>query len=316
MVAENQNDGLPTRIGGEEVVDFVEQVAAHPGATEDELKKRLVNPKEFHAVRRACLYLGLIKEDSEGFRPTEVGKKIAYTKGQERRQILLRSVILAFEPYEIPVTKMIESHDEPFNITVDELQRQWAIRHGFEFSKDTMTRAATTFMKLLEYCDVGEYVMGRRGKPTRLELGDTGFEELSEAVTERKELRLNGDRQDTQEYTEEESRPKRRSKPSSEAPPSPSTEVASSPPQGEGYEYHESADKSVRLWIRPNPEALDYLKRLVRFFGPENATRKDEGRDTSKGRPKETLQEREQSTENPPESDRDSDDAHGRDEEA
>jgi len=60
---------------------------------------------------------------------------------------------------------------------------------GFRLSKDVLDRAATSFFRLLDYVGIGEFVIGRRGKPTRLSISDNGYELLITSFKNRKEMK-------------------------------------------------------------------------------------------------------------------------------
>jgi hypothetical protein len=256
---------LPIRIGAEEVIDFIEKATYHPGSSEDELKKRLMNPREIASTRRACTALGLVEESLGKFTPTDLGKRLVYAEGEERQTLLLEEVLLSFEPYEIPLTHLMKDKNAPFEVQASDLQKHWTLNLRLGLSKDAMDRAANTLFKLLEAAGVGTYLVGRRGKPTRLEMTEDGFERLSHALQAIVSARRGATLPVTTQVP-----PPRGASLADQVTPSP-TPTPSGLPLAEsrplsalsGHQIHQSSDGSVILWIVPSTRSIEFLRKLL-----------------------------------------------------
>ena len=255
---------LAGRISAEELVDFVEQSTYHPDSTEDDLRKRVVNPKEIGSSRRAATALGLVKLTQQGkIGATELGRRLVYAKPEERSDFFLREVLMEFEPYEIPLERILGEHSQPFDLETDAVERVWTLHFKMKHSKDTLDRSALTLLKFLDFAGVGEYLIGRRGKPTRLEMSDEGYKALSQVLAERKKSLREGvapRSPEEQGEVEEEG-------------------FASLPAQFEvsrkailprtpggptkGHQVHQSKDGDVVLHIVPSKKAIQWLKLLL-----------------------------------------------------
>lgn len=257
---------LPSRIGGEETIDFVEQAAFHPGSTETELKKWLANPGEIASTRRSCLTLGLTEEAQGRVEPTDLGRRLAYAEKADRQDLMLQDVILRYEPYEIPLTQLMKDRGEPFDLTPADLHRHWTLNFRLGLSKDSLDRAATTLLKLLDYSGVGAYLVGRRGKPTRLEMAQEGFDRLSRAISEREAKRREVSlpspaRSPVERSTDVSAGSADASTPQRPVLTGPTLETQSA--AEEGYQVHKSGDGSVILWIKPSNRAIGFLESLL-----------------------------------------------------
>ncbi len=257
---------LPSRIGGEEIIDFVEQAAFHPGSTETELKKWLANPGEIASTRRSCLTLGLTEEALGRVEPTDLGRRLVYAEKADRQDLMLQDVILGYEPYEIPLTQLMRDRGEPFDLTPADLQRNWTLKFRLGLSKDSLDRAATTLLKLLDYSGVGAYLVGRRGKPTRMEMAQEGFDRLSRAIGESQAKRreaslLFPDPSPVEPSSDVFASSANVGKPQRSVFAGPSLETPSA--AEEGYQVHRSRDGSVILWIKPSNRAIGFLESLL-----------------------------------------------------
>ncbi len=257
---------LPSRIGGEEIIDFVEQAAFHPGSTETELKKWLANPGEIASTRRSCLLLGLTEEAQGRVEPTDLGRRLAYAEKADRQDLMLQDVILRYEPYEIPLTQLMKDRGEPFDLTPADLHRHWTLNFRLGLSKDSLDRAATTLLKLLDYSRVGAYLVGRRGKPTRLEMAQEGFDRLSQTISDREATRREAALPSPvpspmERLTDASASGADVGKPQRLVSAGPTLETQIS--GEEGYQVHRSRDGSVILWIKPSNRAIGFLKSLL-----------------------------------------------------
>ncbi len=268
-----ERTGLPSRIGAEEMLDLVEKVAFHPGMSENEVRMRLSSPNEFQSTRRACILLGLLQEKDQngGLSPTELGRHLVYATTEERRGILLKEALLKYDLYEVPLGNILKEHTEPFDIQPADLHKYWMVHFKLDLSKDLLDRSATTLLKLLDYCGIGSYTIGRKGKPTRLEMPPEGYNRLVQAYgdleTARREAARTTISAPAANETSVPQGPQLTMLPS--VPPNPREALNKLPvpviqePANQNYQMHKSKDGSVVLWIMPSGRSIEFLKRLL-----------------------------------------------------
>lgn len=253
---------LPTRIGGQDLFEFVEKVTYHPGSTEKEIKKRIDKPREISSLIRTGELLNLIEVTEGNYNPTELGKELVYADDKKKKDILLRDIILEFDLYSIPIDKLINKKSPPFQLVQRDFQKKWSINFDLNQSKDYMDRAANTLFKLLETAGIGEYIIGRKGNPTRLEISENDFDSLQKAIEEKKQEKRKRQEPVEESDSEKERKKEKEAEPEGSQRESISKEKPVIPEEKAGYEVHKSGDGSVVLYIKPSQKSLKYLNKL------------------------------------------------------
>lgn len=129
--------------------------------------------------------LGFLEESEEGVSTTSRGIEASYNKDDpeelaEQFQAGLRDYRLYNVVLEDIVDGGISQKEE---ITKSDVLQVFRTSVGLEGSENTLGPAATTFISTLEAAGLGNYIVGRGGKETRVEL-DKEFDVLVEQIIE------------------------------------------------------------------------------------------------------------------------------------
>ncbi len=273
---------LPARFVPEDLLEFVGKIVSSPGSSEVQIRKRIRAPRGMSSIKRGALLFKLIEVSGDRLHPTDLGKRLVSAKEDERGGIVLRDIVLKFDPYSIPLRRMVEDRSEAFSLVSPEFKEYWVNDRKMSLSKDALDKSVNTFFKLLEFAGLGGFWSGRHGKPTRLELTNEGFGILKEAFMVEKGAGRHavsmdpGGAMDMQSST---------GMPSitNAGRPAPGLETYSLPiaAQGPGakpelrYQVHRSKDGSVVLYIEPTERSIKFLELLIPVLKNEVEERED-----------------------------------------
>jgi len=166
------NKNPPSRSNPRDVEEYLETVVYHRPKDVDDVKRRLTNPKEVMATKRLCEYLGLLSDN--GVKATDIGTRFVSDKGN--RGSIILGCVLDDDLYEATLDLALRGKEPPFQVVMDDLEQIWRVNQRIGLSRDAMNRAGVTFLKILEYSGIGNFLVGRRGSRTRLEVDSAGFE--------------------------------------------------------------------------------------------------------------------------------------------
>lgn len=119
-----------------------------------------------------ALALGLMDEDEEGIRATDLGLDVSHTTPEEpRREELFRTAIAGYEPYATLTSKITATADSDVfeRRNVDRFIRTSVEE---ELKDSPRKHAATMFLQTLDAAGVGRFVRARGDAKTRLEVED------------------------------------------------------------------------------------------------------------------------------------------------
>jgi len=119
--------------------------------------------------------LGFITEIEDSFKTSSRGVEASYN--QTNSGELAEQFQQGLSEYQIYRIVLKELAEEDFSVDVSPITKSDVLRVfrtsvGFEGSESTLGDRATTFIQTLEKAGLGEYVVGRRGKESRLEIGE------------------------------------------------------------------------------------------------------------------------------------------------
>lgn len=129
--------------------------------------------------------LGFLEESEEGISASSRGIEASYNKDapaelSEQFQAGLRD----YQLYNVVLEDLVDDGiSQKEEITKSDVLQVFRTSVGLEGSENTLGPAATTFINTLEAAGLGNYIVGRGGKETRVEL-DEGFEVLLEQIIE------------------------------------------------------------------------------------------------------------------------------------
>lgn len=132
--------------------------------------------------------LRFLEESDEGVSATSRGIEASYNQGNSTD--LAEQVRAGLQDYQLYNIVLKSLADNDFSgkesITKSDILQVFRTSVGLEGSESTLGDGATTFLQTLQYADLGNYVVGRRGKETRLELSED-FEDLVDDIVEEQE---------------------------------------------------------------------------------------------------------------------------------
>lgn len=127
--------------------------------------------------------LGFLEESEEGVSTTSRGIDASYN--QENSEALaeqFQAGLRDYRLYNVVLEELAENGvAQREEITKSDVLQVFRTSVGLEGSENTLGPAATTFINTLEAAELGNYIVGRGGKETRLEL-DEEFESLTKQI--------------------------------------------------------------------------------------------------------------------------------------
>lgn len=130
--------------------------------------------------------LGFLEESDDGVTITSRGVEASYNQDDsEELSEQFRAGIQDYGLYRAVLGEIVEEviSDDERVVEKPHVLRIFRTSIGLEGSERTLSSAATTYLQTLEAAGLGEYVVGRMGKETRLEINDE-FEGLVEHIIE------------------------------------------------------------------------------------------------------------------------------------
>lgn len=129
--------------------------------------------------------LEFLEESEEGVSATSRGIEASYNKDDsEELAEQFQSGLRDYRLYNVVLEALVEDGVvQKEEITKSDVLQVFRTSVGLEGSENTLGSAATTFINTLEAAGLGNYIVGRGGKETRVEL-DEEFEVLVEQIIE------------------------------------------------------------------------------------------------------------------------------------
>lgn len=151
--------------------------------------------------------LGFIERKEEGLSPTERGYDLGFQTGlnEETGKLFLQG-ILESEFYVLLLSRcfenVLESDDTEAVITVSSGLKELRTYFGFtEESERTLRDALNTFFQTIEAAGYGKYVIGRGGKPTRVQFTSGQLQDLQTLIDHQRTVGEASEEIDTDEET-------------------------------------------------------------------------------------------------------------------
>lgn len=152
---------LPYRTDSVALAEWLEARAR--GRSAGQLRSTGGSPKTVEGTAAAAVALALV-EAVDG-RLTPAGEAFALADAQER-PALLRDVLLRYRPYREVLSALAEKGAAQ-ETEMRWVEAFWATR-GYGGSESNRREGAAAFGRLAEGAGLGEYIPGRRGRPTRM----------------------------------------------------------------------------------------------------------------------------------------------------
>ena len=115
-------------------------------------------------TKSALRTLGFIENDSLEF--TDKGRKVVYSQDEDRKNEMVK-MLVAYPPYEVFLMSLLQKNN--LNTTeVDEIVNFWG-KANYGSTERNREDGAKLFMSILDYLELGKYVIGRGNNSTRIE---------------------------------------------------------------------------------------------------------------------------------------------------
>lgn len=157
----NDASVLPYRTDALSLAEWLEARAR--GRSAEQLRNAAGSPKGVEGTAAAAAALGFVEPVQGGL--TASGEQFALAGVEDRRR-LLRRAILGYPPYREVIDALAE-RGRPVETEVRWIEAFWATR-GHGGSESNRREGAAAFGRLVDFAGLGEYVQGRRGRPTRI----------------------------------------------------------------------------------------------------------------------------------------------------
>ena len=165
---------LPYRTDGNDLIRLIE--ARGRGRAIKQIQSLNFTNTGFQGTVAAAYALKLMLPDSDEL--TETGRELALSRNTERKREILLESMLQYEPYEL-LLEAVFAHNHTVDETTTEWIETWWSTHNHGNSQKNRNEGATAFCKLLESAGLGNFFIGRRGRPTRIEWQDNVAENIA-----------------------------------------------------------------------------------------------------------------------------------------
>ncbi len=115
-------------------------------------------------TKSALRTLGFVEIDSLEF--TDKGRKVVYSQDEDRKNEMVK-MLVTYPPYEVFLMSLLQKNN--LNTTeVDEIVNFWG-KANYGSTERNREDGAKLFMSILDYLELGKYVIGRGNNSTRIE---------------------------------------------------------------------------------------------------------------------------------------------------
>jgi hypothetical protein len=152
---------LAYRTTPEEVKQVIEAINRRRSI--EQIQTLFPSPTAFQSAMQAAIVLGFVDADTNSLRPS--GRD--YLLQADKRTEIMLNAMCHYEPYGL-LLEAIFVRDTPAE-TPTEWIIDWWSANEYGASPNNREEAATTFGKLIEAVGLGTFMLGRRGKSTRIQ---------------------------------------------------------------------------------------------------------------------------------------------------
>lgn len=128
-------------------------------------------------TKSALRTLGFIEIDSLEF--TDKGRAVVYSQDDDRKKEMVK-ILVAYPPYEVFLMSLLQK-DRINTTEVDEIVNFWG-KANYGSTERNREDGAKLFMSILDYLELGKYVIGRGNNSTRIEWGSDMEEQIKKII--------------------------------------------------------------------------------------------------------------------------------------
>ncbi|SET54638.1 ATP-dependent endonuclease [Natrinema hispanicum] len=198
----------PTRGNPEALLDLVGVLSKGGTHSVESLTDDLdVSKRSVRGSTKYAKALGFVEETEEGFKLTDDGFELAFASEESERENLFKEAIKRCSSYRhILRSSIAESSEDGGDIDwIDSPTIRKELRTTFNFrdyQDETLRKAITTILQTAESAGLGEYIVGRGSKPTRLELSSGSLKQLDSLLSSSTLVKVEGEQSANQESTQ------------------------------------------------------------------------------------------------------------------
>lgn len=172
-----EENNLPAYTTSDNIILLLD-VYKKKNGKEDEAKMMFGKGNSTYSNTKSALrILELINEDDCTL--TESGRTIAYSNEDEKK-IEILDVITSYSPYEAVLHNILKE-GESFETDIEVITNFWG-RFGRGSSQGNLEEAAKLFGNIIQYVGLGQFVIGRKGKKTRVIWNSDAYEIFHETI--------------------------------------------------------------------------------------------------------------------------------------
>lgn len=193
-----EDNNLPAYTTADNIILLLDAYKKKSGK-EDEVKMIFGKGNStYFKTKSALKILKLINEDDSTL--TESGRTIAYSNEDEKK-IEILNIIASYSPYE-DVLHNILKEGESLETDIEFITNFWG-RFGKGSSQGNIEEAAKLFGNMVQYVELGQFVIGRKGKKTRIIWNPDAYEMFHKAIEKCGEVELGNNEEIPENQAEE-----------------------------------------------------------------------------------------------------------------
>lgn len=170
-----RSDVLPYKTDGDDLTRLIE--ACGRGRILKQIQGLGFSEAGFQGTVATAQALGLLDHETDEL--TESGREYALSHNSDRKRAVLLEAILQYEPYDLLLEAIFDQGYQ--EETTTQWVETWWSTQKYGNSQRNRNEGSTTFAKLIEYVGLGDFVVGRRGRPSRIEWREDVIERMREA---------------------------------------------------------------------------------------------------------------------------------------
>ncbi|SEL88159.1 AAA family ATPase [Haloferax larsenii] len=180
-------DFPPTRGGPDALLELVQELSEGGTHSNEDITESLnVSKRKVQGTTQYARALGFVEEREDGYVLTDAGYELAFTSEEPDIETLFQESVRQYPSYRhIIQATLAVLNDEAESIDSPTIRKELRTTFGFRENKDaTLRDAINTLLKTLESAGLGEYIIGRGGASTRLEVSSEELQSLCNLVSQ------------------------------------------------------------------------------------------------------------------------------------